>query len=93
MNIFVTVATGFVDSCFVRIAIQRNHWVLALRRSVTLRARIALPREPEWICKGMEELSDADFVGVDTLVHLAAHPPIPLMTRLQIVYFGMFVWR
>jgi len=58
---------------------------------VTLRARIALPREPEWICKGMEELSDADFVGVDTLVHLAVHPPIPFMTCLQIVCFGSFV--
>ena len=77
MNIFVTGATGFVGSYFVRLAIQRNHRVLALRRSVTSRARIALPREPEWICKGMEELSDADFVGVDTLVHLAAHTPNP----------------
>ena len=76
MNIFVTGATGFVGSYFVRLAIQRNHRVLALRRSVTSRARIALPREPEWISKGMEELSDADFVGIDTCVRVVSrHDP------------------
>ncbi len=75
MNLFVTGSTGFVGSHLVRLALKTSHRVRALRRTVMSELRVVLPQQPEWIVKGMEELTGSDFAGVHIVIHLAAHPP------------------
>lgn len=92
MNLFVTGATGFVGSHLVRLALQNNHQVLALRRSVMSEPRVVLPVQPEWIVKGMEELTASDFAGVDMVIHLAAHTPnFPYDSLENCVYWNLSV--
>lgn len=92
MNLFVTGSTGFVGSHLVRLALQADHRVLALRRSVKSEPRVVLPRQPEWISKGMEDLSWSDFVGADTVIHLAAHTPnVPYDSLENCLYWNLTV--
>ncbi len=44
----------------------------ALRRSICSGLRIPVDHEPEWITKGMSEVTTEDFRDMDTVVHLAA---------------------
>ena len=73
MKIFVTGATGFIGSHFVRQALDAGHTVLALRRSEKSQSRIALEREPLWLDRKLDEVTVEDLQGCDSLVHLAAH--------------------
>ena len=75
MNLFVTGSTGFVGSHLVRLALKTTHRVRALRRAVMSEPRVVLSQQPEWIVKGMEDLTASDFAGVDVVIHLAAHTP------------------
>jgi len=72
MRIFVTGGTGFIGSHFLRAAMAAGDEVRALRRSNGSQPRIPLDPEPEWITKGMADVSVEDFLGTDALVHLAA---------------------
>jgi nucleoside-diphosphate-sugar epimerase len=73
MRLFVTGGTGFVGSHFVEQSLAIGCDVTALRRSSTSRPRIPLSQEPRWLDRGIDQLTPADFAGVDALVHLAAH--------------------
>jgi nucleoside-diphosphate-sugar epimerase len=53
-------------------ALAAGNQVRALRRSNRSSPRIPVDREPEWITKGMAEVTTGDLRGMDTLVHLAA---------------------
>ena len=72
MRLFVTGATGFIGSHFVRHALAEGHEVVALRRTAESRPRIELKREPIWTTKSLADVSERELAGVDCLVHLAA---------------------
>lgn len=80
MTLFVTGATGFIGSHFLRVSLQAGHNLVALRRSPTSRPRISIPNEEQlvasgqlqWLNKAMTEVTTADLKGCDILVHLAA---------------------
>jgi UDP-glucose 4-epimerase len=72
MRIFLTGGTGFVGSYFLNAAHAAGHEVIALRRSRSVRPRVALDRAPEWLTKSMDKVTERDMRGCDALVHLAA---------------------
>jgi nucleoside-diphosphate-sugar epimerase len=72
MKLFVTGATGFLGSHFLRVALQAGHEVTALRRSATSKPRLALPFMLQWLEKGLSEVTADDLIGHDVVVHLAA---------------------
>ncbi len=72
MRIFLTGGTGFVGSHFVNAAHAAGHEVVALRRSRSVRPRVALAKSPVWLTKTMDQVSEKDMRGCDALVHLAA---------------------
>lgn len=71
-GLFVTGATGFIGSHFIREAMRRGHRVVALRRTGS-KSRIDLDQEPKWVDDGLGSTAhQAAFAGCDILVHLAA---------------------
>ena len=92
MNLFVTGSTGFVGSHLVRLALKTAHRVRALRRTVMSEPRVVLPQQPEWIVKGMEDLTASDFAEIDIVIHLAAHTPnVPYDSLENCVYWNLSV--
>ncbi|HVM50495.1 MAG TPA: NAD(P)-dependent oxidoreductase [Candidatus Acidoferrum sp.] len=72
MRLFVTGGTGFIGSHLITMALGAGHAVRALRRSSNSRLRTSTDREPEWITKGMADITVGDLRETDVLVHLAA---------------------
>jgi nucleoside-diphosphate-sugar epimerase len=72
VRIFVTGATGFIGSHFVNQALAAGHDVVALRRSAESAPRIRLARDPTWLTKSMQQITERDLAGMDVTVHLAA---------------------
>lgn len=80
MTLFVTGATGFIGSHFLRVSLEAGHNIVALRRSPTSRPRIPINNEEQmvasgqlqWLNKEMTEVSAADLQDCDIFVHLAA---------------------
>src|SRR5208282_4517201 len=72
MRVFVTGGTGFIGSHFIRAALAAGNQVRALRRSNRSGLRIPVDQQPEWITKGMAEVTVEDLRETDALVHLAA---------------------
>jgi nucleoside-diphosphate-sugar epimerase len=77
MKIFVTGATGLIGSHFVRLALEKGHFIYALRRTLDSQPRISWKKYPNWITKSMDELGSNDFKSIDVFVHLAAHSMTP----------------
>lgn len=77
MKIFVTGATGFIGSNFLNKAHACGAEVIALRRSVNSKPRIALLKEPRWITKSLDQVNKDDLDNADVIVHLAAHSMYP----------------
>jgi len=72
MKLFVTGATGFLGSHFLRVALEKGYEVTALRRSAASKPRFALPVMPRWLEKGLSDVTADDLTGHDVIVHLAA---------------------
>lgn len=73
MKIFLTGATGFIGSHFLRQALAAGHSVLALRRSPESRPRIPLDKQPDWLDRQLDDVRASELLGCDVLVHLASH--------------------
>lgn len=73
MRIFLTGGTGFVGSHFINQAHRAGHEIVALRRSLASRPRVALDRPPLWIDVSLEEVCPGHLEGCGALVHLAAY--------------------
>jgi len=71
VKIFVTGATGFVGSHFVKKAIADGHEVMALRRKGR-NPRIVLDRDPIWVEGNLASDLSSGLDGCDALVHFAA---------------------
>jgi len=92
MKVFVTGATGFVGSHFLKAALFGPNEVLALRRSPNSATRIPLEKQPEWIERPMDEVSASDLKGVDAIVHFAAHTPnVPYDTIENCLHWNVTV--
>lgn len=72
MRIFVTGATGFIGSHFVKRALAARHEVVALRRSPESKPVIDWAEAPQWLDRSLEDVEAADLDGMDCIVHLAA---------------------
>lgn len=77
MKIFVTGATGFIGSNFINYLLKKKVDFVAHRRSEKSLPSIDLVEDPEWCTKGLDELEEKDFQGIDVIVHLAAHSMKP----------------
>ncbi|NJK90787.1 MAG: NAD(P)-dependent oxidoreductase [Blastochloris sp.] len=77
MKIFVTGGSGFVGSHFVNLSLMKGWKVVAHRRSVESKPRVALLAEPKWVTCSLDELTKGDLSGCGVLVHLASHTPNP----------------
>lgn len=73
MKIFLTGGTGFIGSHFVNEAHSAGHEIIGLRRTVSSTPRIELIKQPLWINKAQNQISQEDLEGCEALVHLAAH--------------------
>jgi len=82
MKFFITGGTGFLGSNFIKLVLEKNHEVYAIRREKSI-TTIKLKKQPTWI-KG--KLGD-DFTLIldkcDILVHFAAHGVSPKRTNLK----------
>ena len=80
MKIFVTGATGFIGSNFVKIALESDCDLVALKRPGS-ECRIKLDRAPKWIEGDLEVYPKSALSGCDTLVHFAAYGVDPSKGR------------
>lgn len=89
MKLFVTGATGFIGSHFVREALAAGHEVIALRRprvaaelSVASSSLLVSSEQPttdrlSWLTANLDAVPSGAFEGVDALVHFAAYGVSP----------------
>jgi nucleoside-diphosphate-sugar epimerase len=90
MKLFVTGGTGFIGSHFLNQAIAAGHDVIAQRRPGS-RPRLHLPREPVWVDRALDQIFEAELVGCDAIVHLAAHTPNPPYAALdECIYWNVY---
>ncbi len=73
MKIFLTGGTGFIGSYFINEAIEQDCELICLKRSENSSPKIELLKEPFWLIKNYNEVTVEDLLGVDIIVHLAAH--------------------
>jgi nucleoside-diphosphate-sugar epimerase len=73
MKVFLTGATGFIGSHFLKCIINEGYEVIALKRSQKSKTKIQLDKQPIWLIKSLEDVTIEDFFEVDLIVHLAAH--------------------
>lgn len=72
MKIFVTGATGFIGSHFLRQALAKGHDLICLRR-LGSKTRIPLEIEPTWIEGSLDDDLIEEIKGCDVFLHLASH--------------------
>lgn len=89
MKIFVTGATGFIGSNFIKKALAEGNEVIALRRSTKSKPKIELNKKPCWLTKKIEEVEEKDLIGVEVIVHFAAHSMNPPYDTLE----NCFYWN
>lgn len=83
MRLFVTGSTGFIGSHFLNKALESGCEVIALKRNNKSNPRIKLIKEPIWLVKDLDMVTEKDLIGVDVVVHLAAHSMYPPYDTLQ----------
>ncbi len=92
MKFFVTGATGFIGSYFLKHAYAKGHNLIGLRRSELSKAKLDLPDSLNWVDKAMDELETKDLLGVETFVHLASPGVSPQKATFQeLLYWNVTV--
>jgi nucleoside-diphosphate-sugar epimerase len=90
MKLFVTGATGFVGSHFLRQALAAGHQLVAQRRPGSC-SRLDLDPEPTWVDRALDQDFSAELAGCDAVVHLASHTPNPPYAPLdECLYWNVF---
>lgn len=72
MKIFITGATGFIGSAFLRLALAEGHELVALRRTGDTRVA-STHSNLTWIDGTLDDMPPEAFGGCGVLVHFAAH--------------------
>jgi len=73
MRLLLTGSTGFIGSHVLNLSLSLGHPVCAIRRSNSSKPKIQLSREPTWLIRELDEVTQDDLKGFDVLIHLAAH--------------------
>jgi nucleoside-diphosphate-sugar epimerase len=73
MKIFLTGGTGFIGSHYLNLALAHGIDVVALRRHPSSQPRIPLTRQPTWLDRPFQLVTESDLQDVDILIHLSAH--------------------
>jgi len=81
MKLFVTGATGFIGSNFVKKASDNGHIVIAQKRPDSINAHL-LP-VTTWVEKHLNDDFTGELLGCDALVHFASHTPNPPYASLS----------
>lgn len=90
MKLFVTGATGFVGSHFLKQALAAGHTAVAQRRPGS-QPRLPLVCEPQWVDRSLDGDFSDELAGCDALVHLAAHTPnLPYAPLDECMYWNVF---
>ena len=79
MRVFVTGATGFLGSHFIKAATAAGHDVAALRRPGS-EPRITLPEDVNWIEKPLDQIEARDCRDQDVFLHFSAQGVSPQKT-------------
>jgi nucleoside-diphosphate-sugar epimerase len=91
MKLFVTGATGFIGTHFLKQALGAGHEIVAQRR-IGSRTRLPLVKEPLWVEGSLDKDWTEELKGCDVLVHLAAHTPAPPYSTLdECLYWNVYV--
>ncbi|MEM9479767.1 MAG: NAD(P)-dependent oxidoreductase [Verrucomicrobiota bacterium] len=72
MTVFVTGATGFIGTHFLRRA-EELGWMVRAHCRPGSEPRLPVGSDVQWIIKPLDEISPADIEGCEALLHLAAH--------------------
>lgn len=83
MKLFVTGATGFIGSHFLRVALADGHAVTAQKRHEQSQPILKLEHQPTWVCSPLNEIKEGDIADADAIVHLAARGVTNLTDNLE----------
>lgn len=90
MKLFVTGATGFVGSCFLRHAIAGRHQIVAPHRPG--REVATGPAGVEWLSVALDRVDASHFADCDALVHFAAVGVSPKQaSRRELMHWNVTV--
>jgi nucleoside-diphosphate-sugar epimerase len=90
MRLFVTGATGFIGSNFVNASVTAGHEVVALTRSSSSKPRVPTDERVQWVVGDLDQVGTEKFIGIDVLVHLAAHSAnVPYDTLENCLYWNV----
>ncbi len=89
MKLFVTGATGFIGSHFVKLALEAGHDVIASHRA----SSTVLPAQGvSWLQTDLDALSPEQLAGSEVLIHLAAAGVSPKQaSRAELLYWNVTV--
>jgi UDP-glucose 4-epimerase len=86
MKIFLTGATGFVGSNFMRLALRKNIHVVASRRTPQFSSEVC-PENLQWVDGALDEIPATAMIGCTVFVHLAAHGVAPAQATWQDCFY------
>ena len=90
MKFFVTGATGFVGSYFLRVALDAGHSIRATNRPGRS-SKVSSP-ELEWLELELDQINHSHFESCDALIHLAAAGVSPKQaSRHDLMYWNVTV--
>jgi nucleoside-diphosphate-sugar epimerase len=88
MKVFITGATGFIGTHFLRSPSSSGHDLVALRREGS-RPCLPLLHEPSWLVKPMDALGASDLAGCEAIIHFAS----PGVSPKQASWVDLLYWN